>query len=60
VELWMKIAWAAALGMMLWYLFPRAKEWLENGPKAQAGDWQAVLVPIALVIGFVFLLVSMV
>jgi hypothetical protein len=56
----MKIAWAAALGMMLWFLFPRAKEWLEHGPKAQDGDWKAVLLPIALVIGFVLLLIAMV
>ncbi|WP_430755140.1 hypothetical protein [Magnetovirga frankeli] len=56
----MKIAWAAALVMMLWVLYPRAKEWLEHGPKAESGDWQAVLVPIGLVIGFVVLLVLMV
>lgn len=56
----MKIAWAAALGMMLWFLYPRAKEWLEKGPKAQEGDWMAALLPIGLVIGFVVLLVMMV
>ena len=57
MDLWMKIAWAAMLVMLLVYLYPRAKHWLENGPKAQKGDWQSVLLPIALVVGFVMLLI---
>jgi hypothetical protein len=56
MDLWMKIAWAAALIMMLVLLFPRAKEWMEQGPKAQSGDWQAAILPLALVMGFVILL----
>ncbi|MBF0254949.1 MAG: hypothetical protein HQL47_00495 [Gammaproteobacteria bacterium] len=60
MDLWMKIASAGLLIMLLWFLYPRAKEWLEHGPKAQAGDWQAVLLPIGLVIGFVMLLIAMV
>lgn len=60
MELWMKIAWAAALVMMLVVLFPRVRDWSKTGPKAQAGDWQAALLPIALVVGFVMLLVMMV
>jgi peptidoglycan/LPS O-acetylase OafA/YrhL len=59
MDLWMKIAWAAMLGMMLFFLYPRAREWLEKGPKAQSGDWQAALLPLVLVVGFVALLVMM-
>lgn len=60
MDLWMKIAWAALLVMMLVFLFPRAKEWMEQGPKAQPGDWQAAILPLALVVGLVVLLVMMV
>ena len=57
MDLFMKIAWAAMLIMLLVFLYPRAKNWLEHGPKAQKGDWQSVLLPLALVVGFVILLV---
>jgi len=60
MDMWMKIAWAAMLIMLLVYLFPRAKAWLENGPKAEKGDWSAALLPLAAVVGFVMLLVMMV
>jgi len=54
---WMKIGWALALIAMLVYLLPRAKHMLTNSPKAGEGDWGAVLVPLALVVGFVILLI---
>ncbi|MBT3014097.1 MAG: hypothetical protein KUF77_19335 [Candidatus Thiodiazotropha sp. (ex Lucina aurantia)] len=57
---WTKIIWVILLGAMILFLWPRAKHMLKNSPKAQAGDWQAVLLPIAFVIGFVILLIMMV
>jgi len=57
MSLWMKIAWALALGAMLVFLLPRARHMLKNSPKAGAGDWQAVLIPLVLVIMFVLLLI---
>lgn len=57
MSLWMKIAWALALAAMLVFLLPRARHMLKNGPKAGAGDWQAVLIPLVLVILFVLLLI---
>lgn len=60
MDLWMKIAWAAMLVMLLVFLYPRAKHWLEHGPKAEKGDWRSALLPLALVVGFVVLLVAMV
>ena len=53
----MKIAWAAMMVMLIVYLYPRAKHWLEHGPKAEKGDWQGALLPLALVVGFVILLI---
>jgi len=57
MELWMKIAWAAMLIMLLVYLYPAAKHWLTNGPKPEKGDWSSALLPLALVVGFVILLI---
>ncbi len=54
---WMKIAWAVLLGIMIIWLFPRAKQMLNNSPKATADDWRAFILPLVLVVGFVVLLV---
>ena len=60
MDLFLKIAAAAFLIMMLFYLWPAFKAWQENGPTAEKGDWQAVVLPLAAVVGFVVLLVMMV
>ncbi len=60
MPLWLKIVTAAALGYMVIRLWPAAKQMIEHGPKGNARDWQAALLPIALVAGFVVLLVLMV
>lgn len=54
---WMKIGSALLLGAMIIFVFPRAKAMLKHSPKAGNGDWQAVLLPLAAVIGFIVLLV---
>ncbi len=54
---WMKIGSALLLGAMIIFLFPRAKMMLKHSPKAEAGDWQAVLLPLAAIIAFIVLLV---
>jgi hypothetical protein len=60
MELFGKIALAAVLMMMLFFLWPAFKQWQEHGPKAQKGDWQAVVLPLALVVGLVVLLIALV
>jgi len=57
---WSQIIMVVALGAMVIYLIPRAKHMIANSPKAEKGDWQAVVIPILCVIGFIFLLVQMV
>lgn len=54
---WMKIAWALLLGVMLVWLFPRAKYMLKNSPKGTSDDWRGFIVPLLLVVAFVVLLV---
>lgn len=57
---WYKIIAAVFLVGMLIFLFPRAKHMLMNSPKAESGDWQAVIIPLLAIVGFVALLVMMV
>ncbi|MCU7906775.1 MAG: hypothetical protein KZQ76_13205 [Candidatus Thiodiazotropha sp. (ex Epidulcina cf. delphinae)] len=57
---WLKIFSAILIVGWIIFIWPRAKYWLKNSPKAQQGDWQAAIVPIALVVGFVILLIMMV
>lgn len=54
---WMQILAAAAGIMMLFFLWPAYKHWSANSPKAEAGDWQAALLPLAGVVGLVILLI---
>ncbi len=55
-----QIASVVFLVLMLVFLFPRAKHMFFNSPKAESGDWNAVLLPLLGVIGFVALLVWLV
>lgn len=57
---WMKIASAGFLVLMLVYLLPRAKDMLKNSPKAQGNDLMAAIIPLLLVLGFIFLLIKFV
>lgn len=57
---WTKLLWALPLIIMAFLIFPRAQAMMKNSPKAEAGDWQSVIVPILFVIGFVLLLIMLV
>lgn len=57
---WMKISSAIFLIILLILLLPRAKHMLTNSPKAESGDWQAAIIPLLGVIGFIALLVMLV
>lgn len=55
---WMKIFSALLIIAMLLYLFPRVKEMVKNSPKASGNDLISVLIPLVLVVGFIFLLMK--
>ena len=57
---WMKIGSALLLIMMLFYLWPRAKQMLAESAEAKDRDWMGVLLPVAAVVGFVILLMAIV
>lgn len=60
MDMWMKVLYAVLLGMIVIFLWPRAKQMIENSPKATGSDWKSVLIPLAGVVLFVMLLISMV
>ena len=55
---WYSIVAAIALGAFLVYLFPRMKHMLKNSPEGSNADWMSALIPLALVGGFVALLIA--
>lgn len=57
---WMNIVAALALGMMAIFIFPRMKRMLKESPEGSSSDWMSAMIPIALVGGFVVLLIMMV
>lgn len=57
---WMKILSAIALGLMIIYLLPRAKQMMQMSAEVENKDWMGFLIPIAAVVMFVIFLVSMV
>lgn len=60
MELFLKITLAAVMIMLLFRLWPAAKDWMENGPKGSSDDWRSAILAIAAVVGFVILLIMMV
>ena len=57
---WTQLLWALLIGGMIVLLLPRAKEMVRHSRKAEAGDWQAVVIPLVAVVGFVLLLMNIV
>lgn len=57
---WMDIMAAVALGLMAAFIFPRMKHMLKESPEGSSSDWMSAMIPIALVGGFVVLLIMMV
>lgn len=57
---WLKIGSALFLLAMIIFLFPRAKQVIENSPKASMKEWMGYIVPMAAVILFVILLIALV
>ncbi len=57
---WIKILAALGIVAMMLYLYPRAKYMVKNSPKGSMQDWMGYVVPMAVVIVFIFLLIKMV
>ena len=59
-NIWIKLAAAVTIGMMMFFMYPAAKQWMDKGPKAEKGDWMSAIIPLAAVFGFVLLLIALV
>lgn len=57
---WVKIGSALFLAAMLIYLFPRAKQTIENSPKGSASDWMGFVIPMVAIALFIVLLIALV
>lgn len=57
---WVQIGSAIFLGAMLLFLFPRAKQAIENSPKGNMQDWMGYILPMAAVALFIVLLIALV
>jgi hypothetical protein len=57
MELFLKIATAAVLVLLLVRLWPVYKHWHDHGPKAGKGDWLAAILPLGAVVLVVVMLI---
>lgn len=56
---WEKIGSAILLIGMLFFIYPRMRDAIKNGPKGTADDWKSLIIPIVGVVLFVIFLISM-
>lgn len=60
MALWEQILVGALALLVLMWAWPGARRAMQRSREARDRDWRGVLVPVALVVLFVFLLISMV
>lgn len=57
---WEKIGMLVLAGALIIFIGPRLLQAAKNSPKGTSEDWKSFLIPIVIVVLFVFLLISMV
>ena len=57
---WLKIASAVLLVAMFFMILPSAKRMVKESPKGSASDWMGFIVPMAVVVLFIVLLITLV
>ena len=57
---WIKIGSALFMLAMVIYLYPRAKHAVQNSPKGTLKDWMGYILPMAAVVLFIIVLISLV
>lgn len=60
MPLWMQILWGIGAVMILIWFLPGVKAAMEKTRTAENKDWMGLLIPIVVVVLFVFLLISLV
>lgn len=57
---WLKIASAVALIAMFFLILPSARRMVKNSPRGNISDWMGFVVPMAVVVLFIIVLISLV
>jgi len=57
---WLKIASAVALAAMFFLILPSARRMVKNSPKGSISDWMGFVAPMAVVVIFIMVLISLV
>jgi hypothetical protein len=57
---WLKIASALALVAMFFLILPSARRMAKNSPKGSLSDWMGFILPMAVVVLFILVLISLV
>ncbi len=57
---WLKIASAVALVAMFFLILPSARRMAKNSPKGSISDWMGFILPMAVVVLFILVLISLV
>jgi hypothetical protein len=57
---WLKVASAVALIAMFFLILPSARRMAKNSPKGSISDWMGFVVPMAIVVLFILVLISLV
>lgn len=60
MDIWMKVGSAILIVMMLVFIWPRARHMLRHSPKGSTDDWKGALIPLVLVVVFIFILIKLV
>lgn len=60
MPVWEQALVVIAIIAVLFLLGPRAKTMMEESRNAENPDWKGALIPLAMVVGFVILLIAMV
>lgn len=56
---WIKIGSALFMLAMVIYLFPRARDAIQNSPRGSGSDWMGFVIPMVVVVLFIVLLIAL-
>lgn len=57
---WMAIGSAVLIIGMMVFIFPSMRHAVKNAPKGSMQDWMGFIIPLAVIVGFIILLINMV
>jgi len=58
METWMKVLAAIGIVMMIVLMWTRGRHIMQNAPKGSSKDWMGALIPLLIVVAFVYFLLQ--